>query len=126
MAQQLIRVRRAAEGECEVNAFDPQRVRGALAALPTEGELERLQRLFKLLGSPTRLRLLFALDGRELCVCDLAQVLGMSTSATSQELGRLRNEGLVAYRAEGKMAYYRLASGKIMVLIRAAKNHGRG
>jgi len=60
------------------------------------------------LAHPGRLRVLHALEGRELCVCDLAHVLGISFSGTSQQLKELRRIGAVDYRAQGKLAYYRI------------------
>jgi DNA-binding transcriptional ArsR family regulator len=62
----------------------------------------------KVLAHPGRLRVLQALEGRELCVCDLAHVLGISFSGTSQQLRELRRLGAVDFRAQGKLAYYRI------------------
>lgn len=63
---------------------------------------------FQALSHPSRLRVLEALRGRELCVCDLSEVLGLSMSATSQVLRELRTLGAVRYRAQGRLAYYSL------------------
>jgi DNA-binding transcriptional ArsR family regulator len=62
----------------------------------------------KVLAHPGRLRVLRALEERELCVCDLAHVLGISFSGTSQQLKELRRIGAVDFRAQGKLAYYRI------------------
>ena len=101
--------RSAQEGECEVAYVHPERVKAARASLPATKPVERAAVAFRTLGHPSRLRLLLALDGRELCVCDIAAVLGLSMSATSQTLRELRILGAVEYRAEGKMAFYTLA-----------------
>jgi len=101
--------RRAAEGICEVDYVDPAAVRAARESLPSEAALRRAAEGFKTLGHPGRLRILKALDGRELCVCDVAEVLGVSMSGASQHLRSLRSMGAVDYRADGKLAYYTLA-----------------
>lgn len=63
---------------------------------------------FKVLGSPRRLTILRALRLGELCVCDIALLLGLSIPATSQQLRQLREQGWLAMRHNGKMVYYRL------------------
>ena len=99
----------AREGVCEVNVVDSGKVAEARASLPTEQELRRAADAFRVLANPNRLRVMTALRGRELCVCDLREVLGISMSGTSQVLRELRNLGAVEFRAEGKLAYYQLA-----------------
>ena len=80
--------------------------------------------LFKILGDPTRLRLVQALSGaEELCVCDIALVLGMSQSAVSHQLAILRQARLVKYRKDGKVVYYSLDDGHVASLIAVAVEH---
>ena len=100
---------RAREGVCEVDLVDPKKVERARASLPSDRDLQRAADAFRVLANPNRLRVLTALDGRELCVCDLREVLGISMSGTSQVLRELRNLGAVEFRVDGKLAYYRLA-----------------
>lgn len=101
--------RRAKEGVCEIDCVDGARATEARAALPpTEVSIQAADAL-KTLAHPGRLRVLKALEGRELCVCDLAHVLGLSMSGMSQQLRELRRLGAVAFRAQGKLAYYRIA-----------------
>jgi ArsR family transcriptional regulator len=77
--------------------------------MPSDEELQRLAGLFGLLADPTRLRIIGALtSGEELCVCDVSHVLGLSLSATSHQLRKLREAGCVTFRNDGRMAYYRL------------------
>lgn len=99
----------AREGVCEVNLVNSTKVAEAQAALPTEQDLRRAADAFRALANPNRLRVMTALQGRELCVCDLREVLGISMSGTSQVLRELRNLGAVEFRVEGKLAYYQLA-----------------
>lgn len=97
------------DGACEVDQVNPRLVLEARAALPSENELQRAADAFRVLANPNRLRVLRALQGRELCVCDLRDVLQISMSGTSQVLRELRHLGAVEYRADGKLAFYRLA-----------------
>ena len=108
-AKQPSQVLTTSQGACEVNQVDPCKVSAARDALPSEAELRRAGDAFRVLANPNRLRVLIALQGRELCVCDLREVLDISMSGTSQVLRELRNLGAVDFRAEGKLAYYSLA-----------------
>ena len=82
------------------------------ATLPAPPMLQEMAHLFSLLGDPTRLRMLSALSrGDELCVCDVANVAGLSMSATSHQLKKLRDSGIVSCRSDGRMAYYKLRDG---------------
>lgn len=100
--------RRAKEGICEIDCVDGGRAAAARAALPPVEISRHAAAALKTLAHPGRLRVLKALEGRELCVCDLAHVLGVSMSGMSQQLRELRRLGAVAFRAQGKLAYYRI------------------
>jgi DNA-binding transcriptional ArsR family regulator len=77
--------------------------------MPDHEALEDAQTLFSALADRARLRILFAFQsGDELCVCDVAHVLGVSVSTASHHLRRLRDLKLLKYRNDGKMAYYSL------------------
>ncbi|MGI6648833.1 MAG: ArsR/SmtB family transcription factor [Bacillota bacterium] len=82
-----------------------------------------LAELFKTLGDPTRVNLLFALMNHELCVCDLAAVIGVSESAVSHQLRVLRNQKLVRFRRDGKVLYYSLADKHIEKLFGQGLEH---
>ena len=101
--------RRVEEGVCEVDCVDPRGVAGAARAVPPEQALRRAAEAFKALANPSRLRVLRALEGRELCVCDLSRVLRLSMSGTSQHLRDLRRLGAIDFRVSGKLVYYSLA-----------------
>ena len=74
-----------------------------------EGEtVDLLSKLFKVLGDPTRIKILWALNVHELCVLDLCEVLGMTKSAVSHQLSTLKEAKLVKARREGKEVYYSL------------------
>lgn len=82
-----------------------------------------LAELFKTLGDPTRIRIMDALVRSEFCVCDLAELLGSSQSATSHQLRVLRNNNLVKYRREGKMVYYSMQDSHVSELYRQGLEH---
>jgi len=86
----------------------PTHVKRARAVLPPAAFLRKTAAAVKALTHEGRLRILWALEDRELCVCDLAQVLGLSFSGTSQHLKTLRELGAIDYRTQGKLVYYTL------------------
>lgn len=94
---------------CDVPCFKEKLVARLRRAMPSDDALEDLQILFGALGDKNRLKILHALrDGEELCVCDVAHVLGTSVSAASHHLRKLRDLRILKYRTDGKMAYYAL------------------
>ncbi|HXL03662.1 MAG TPA: metalloregulator ArsR/SmtB family transcription factor [Bacillota bacterium] len=86
-------------------------------------EVEGLSQIFRVLGDETRTKLIYLLSLRELCVCDLAEVLGISVPAVSHHLRLLRAMRLVKCRRDGKSVYYSLDDHHIITLIRQAKEH---
>ena len=110
---------------CEIYYVNEDHVRRARQALSPEREILSLAETFKTLGDPTRVKVLQALSVEELCVCDLAKLLGISESATSHQLRVLRSQKLVRYRKEGKMAFYSLDDEHIDVLMKVALQHVR-
>jgi DNA-binding transcriptional ArsR family regulator len=92
---------------CDVPCFKENLVARLRRALPAEEELEEVRVVFGALADRTRLKILHALGGgEELCVCDVAHVLGISVSAASHHLRKLRDLKILKYRNDGKMAYY--------------------
>lgn len=108
---------------CQVNLVDQQRVDRALKNLPKPGLLLGAAEIFKMLADPNRLRLLLALAGEELCVCDLAELVGTSASAVSHQLRLLRTARLVKFRRVGKMVYYQLDDEHVGKLLREGLKH---
>ncbi len=76
--------------------------------MPQEEKLYDLAELFKVFGDSTRIRILWALEREEMCVCDIAYLLNMSQSAISHQLRTLKQARLVKFRREGKVVYYSL------------------
>jgi DNA-binding transcriptional ArsR family regulator len=109
--------------QCACRCIHPERITSARKHALSDGENERLAALFKVMGDPNRLRILWALDHEEMCVCDLAQFIGVSESAISHQLRQLRQLQLVSNRREGPVLYYRLSDDHISSLIHLALEH---
>lgn len=115
----------AAEDICQVRVVHLDRVaRARREALPAR-ELSRMARIFKALGDPTRQAILTALMGGEMCVCDLAAFSGLSESAISHQLRRLRDLDLVKNRRQGQCLYYSLDDDHVQELIQTCLEHVR-
>ena len=108
---------------CQISCVHPEAVARASEAAFTGETLTQLSDFYKLLGDPTRLRILSALAASELCVCDLAETMQMNQSAISHQLRVLRAGKLVAYRREGKMAIYRLDDEHVASIISSGLTH---
>ena len=85
----------------------------------------RLSDIFKVMGDPTRLRIIHALSTGEMCVCDIACALGMEHSAISHQLRLLRNMRVVKFRKEGKAAFYSLDDEHVLRLFNEGLEHAR-
>lgn len=110
---------------CDVELVHPGQVAAARREQAREEEISALSELFGILASETRLRIVEALARRELCVCDLAEVAGVSASAVSHHLRHLRELRLVRFRREGRMSYYTLEDDHVTTLFRTALEHVR-
>lgn len=100
---------------CEVECIHPEHVTPLLGRLLDYASADRVATTFGVLADPTRARILHALSlsDSELCVCDLAVLLGISQSALSHQLRLLRDRDVVARTKRGRMVYYRLADEHI-------------
>ena len=108
---------------CEADRVAADRLEQVRNALPEAVALE-LAETFRLLTDPGRLRLIAALlEADELCVCDLAEVTGLSQTACSHNLRLLRAQRLVRYRKQGRKVYYTLDDDHIRVLLAVALQH---
>lgn len=110
---------------CEIDCIDPRKVRSAQRSASAPEQVLRVADLFRALGDPTRLRIVEALARHELCVCDLAMIVGASQSTVSHSLRALRQMRLVRYRRDGKIAYYALDDDHIEPLMRLALEHAK-
>ncbi len=111
------------EDICEQLCEHPQIICIAKKESISDHEAQQVAEIFKLLGDPTRVKILQALTKRELCVCDIAAVIEMGQSAVSHQLRLLRNARLVRYRREGKMAWYSLDDEHVRSLLSQGIDH---
>ena len=100
-------------------------VKRLLEEMPPEEDLYDLAELFKVFGDSTRIKILYALFSAELCVGDLAQLLGMSQTAVSHQLRVLRTNKLVKGRKEGKIVFYSLADDHVMTILQMGLEHAQ-
>lgn len=108
---------------CEVQCFDEVKV-GLLK--PRMDEANGVARIFKALADDTRARIIYALAlENELCVCDVATIIGSTIANTSHHLRLLRNMGLAKYRKEGKLVFYSLDDEHVRHLILSGVEHAQ-
>ena len=111
---------------CEVECIHPEHVTPLLGKVVTGRDADDLAGIFELLADPTRARLLHALSlAEELCVCDLALLLGRSESALSHQLRLLRDRRVVSRRKDGRIVYYSLADKHIRHVLADGLRHAR-
>ncbi len=108
---------------CDVRVVHLNRVNRAREDAIPERENDRLAQTYKVLGDPTRLKIVMALEGGEMCVCDLAAFLGLSESAVSHQLRRLRDLALVKHRREGQILFYSLDDDHVAALLKVGLEH---
>lgn len=109
----------SAAAECE----GPHLAEARTPSLMGPRTVEALADTFRILGDPTRVRILDALSGGELCVCDIASLVGISESAASHQLRLLRGMRLVRPRRAGRLVYYAVDDHHILELLRQALTH---
>ncbi|HDG97275.1 MAG: transcriptional regulator [Deltaproteobacteria bacterium] len=118
--------RRAEDIEiCDVRVIHLERVSRARDEAVSQREAERLALTYKALGDPTRLKMVMALAGGEMCVCDLAAFLGLTESAVSHHLRRLKDLALVKSRRDGQILYYSLDDEHVSKILKVGLEHIR-
>lgn len=110
---------------CEENIIHPESIESVKNKMISSEETLNLSELFKALCDTTRVKILYALSINELCVCDIADIVGMSQSAVSHQLRILRTMRLVKYRKEGKSVFYSLNDQHVVDLFNQGLEHVR-
>lgn len=108
---------------CDCNVIHEEIVKKVLIDFPDENTFYKVADLFKILGDSTRSKIIYSLSKSEMCVCDIANVLNMSKSAISHQLGTLRRSNFVKCRKEGKTVYYFLSDLHIKNLFTQGFEH---
>lgn len=108
---------------CDITEVHENLVRQMEDGMPKEETMQELAEFFKVFADRTRIKILCVLFQRELCVCDLAEVVGMTQSAVSHQLRVLKQMKLVKNRREGKIVYYSLADSHIQSIIDQGMEH---
>lgn len=121
----LARAKIIEEDGCQIRVVHLERVEQARKNAASEREVERLSLIYKVLGDPNRLKILMALRKVEMCVCDLAAFTGLSESAVSHQLRRLKDLALVQKRRAGQMMYYSLDDDHVDRLLSLGLEHVR-
>lgn len=113
------------EPNCDCEVIHADLVGAVKGRMPEEDELYDLSDFFKVLGDSTRIKIMWALDESEMCVCDLAALLNMTKSAISHQLHSLRQANLVKYRREGKVVFYSLSDDHVRQIFEKGLEHIR-
>ena len=108
---------------CDCNVIHENKVKESKKNMLKLRTIEDMSNFFKILGEPTRIKILNTLDNNEMCVCDIANVLSMTKSAVSHQLATLRRSGIVRYRKSGKEVYYTLDDDHIVKLFEIGLEH---
>lgn len=111
------------EFACDCSVIHKEIVERTLENMPDGVVFNKLAEFFKILGDTTRVKILYALDKNEMCVCDIANVLGMTKSSISHQLGTLRRSGIVKCRKEGKEVFYMLDDDHIREVFEVGFEH---
>lgn len=109
--------------KCDCNVIHEEVVNRVKSQMPQEESLYDLAELFKVFGDSTRIKILWALDKAEMCVCDIAVLLNMTQSAISHQLRILKQAHLVKNRREGKIVYYSLIDDHVKQIFDQGLEH---
>ena len=113
----------AKETTCDCEVIHDKTVEEVKNKMQSKDEYIRLAELFKNFGDSTRVQILYALEQSEMCVCDLAVLLGMTKSAISHQLKALRMANLVKYRKEAQTCFYSLADDHVKEILDIGFEH---
>ena len=108
---------------CDFLCVHEDTVAEVRSRIPDPGQLSAMAELFKLFGDPTRIKILCCLTQHELCVCDLAALIGMNQSAVSHQLRLLKQCRLVKSRRDGKTVFYSLADDHVYTVLAQGMEH---
>ncbi|MDD7312642.1 MAG: metalloregulator ArsR/SmtB family transcription factor [Clostridiaceae bacterium] len=108
---------------CQQEHRHPEHIEAVRRLMPDDDSLYDLSEVFRVFGDSTRIRILYALFESELCVCDLATLLGLTQSAVSHQLRILKDAKLVKFRREGKSIFYALDDDHVRAILSLGMEH---
>ena len=108
---------------CDFMHVHEHEVERVMEVMPEQEQLQNLAEFFRVFGDSTRIRILYALSQSELCVCDIASLLGMGQSAISHQLRILKQMRLVKFRRDGKSVLYSLTDSHIETILAQGMEH---
>lgn len=108
---------------CSINCLHQDQIEMAQSTMPSEDIISSLSEMFKLLSDPTRLKIVLALLSKELCVCDISEVVSITQSAASHQLRVLRQARLAKFRKDGKQIFYTIDDDHVETMIKLALEH---
>ena len=108
---------------CQQEHRHPEHIEAVRRLMPDDDSLYDLSEVFRVFGDSTRIRILYALFESELCVCDLATLLGLTQSAVSHQLRILKDAKLVKFRREGKSIFYTLDDDHVRAILSLGMEH---
>lgn len=108
---------------CDCGVIHGETVEKVKKSMVRDEEFADISDFFRVLGDSTRIKILWALDNSEMCVCDIATLLGMTKSAVSHQLKVLKDSNLVKNRRDGKVIYYSLADSHVQDIFEKAVEH---
>lgn len=113
----------AQDENCDCHETHKEAIDSARLSVPSEESLRDVADLYKLFSDFSRVKLLYLLAGRELCVCDITELMDINQSAVSNHLRLLRNSKLIKSRREGKNIFYSLADDHVESILRQGLEH---
>lgn len=108
---------------CEINIIHQDKVNNLKNIMPDDELIYDLAEFFKVFADSTRMKIIYALMNEELCVCDIAAIVGTTQSAISHQLRILKQSKLVKYRKDGKVVYYSLDDEHIAEIVKKGREH---
>ena len=111
------------EDICEINTIHQDIVNNVKNVMPQDDLIYDLAEFYKVFADSTRMKIIYALMENELCVCDIAAIVGTTQSAISHQLRILKQAKLVRYKKDGKIVYYSLDDEHIAEIVKKGREH---
>lgn len=114
------------KGECQCHVFHRDIIDKALTTMPSDDDILQSSELLKILSDPQKLKIIHAIKHESLCVCDLGYMTGVTKSAISHQMKKLKKLDLVKSNKQGKMVYYSLKKVEVLDVLEKLENFIKG